>query len=83
MPHCYLPSEELKKIPETISDQNHKLLKKKFVFCCFNAHKKINPFIFKIWIRLLKENENSVLWLLQEENNVSYKNIKFEAKKEG
>ena len=83
LPHCYLPSEELKKIPETFSDKKHELPKKKFVLCCFNAHKKINPNVFNIWMRLLKDNENSVLWLLQEENNISSENIKFEATKRG
>jgi len=34
-----------------------------FVFCCFNHSYKIAPEIFKIWMRLLKATEHSVLWL--------------------
>jgi predicted O-linked N-acetylglucosamine transferase (SPINDLY family) len=36
-----------------------------FVFCCFNHNWKITPPIFDIWMRLLKEVEGSVLWLLE------------------
>lgn len=34
------------------------------VFCCFNNHYKITPQIFAIWMRLLREVPDSVLWLL-------------------
>jgi len=33
------------------------------VFCCFNNSFKIAPDIFKVWMRLLKATDNSVLWL--------------------
>ncbi|MGH6929873.1 MAG: tetratricopeptide repeat protein, partial [Dongiaceae bacterium] len=36
-----------------------------FVFCCFNASAKIEPFIFDVWMRLLRRVPGSVLWLLQ------------------
>lgn len=34
------------------------------VFCNFNQLYKIDPDIFKIWIKILKQVSNSVLWLL-------------------
>jgi protein O-GlcNAc transferase len=34
-----------------------------FVFCCFNTSYKITPPIFNVWMRLLRANPNSVLWL--------------------
>lgn len=37
-----------------------------FVFCCFNNIHKINPFVFDGWMRILKQVEGSVLWLLEE-----------------
>ena len=37
-----------------------------FVFCCLNGSFKITPDVFAIWMRLLKECEGSVLWLLGE-----------------
>jgi predicted O-linked N-acetylglucosamine transferase (SPINDLY family) len=36
-----------------------------FVFCCFNHNWKITPPLFDIWMRLLREIEGSVLWLLE------------------
>jgi len=36
----------------------------KFVFACFNNQYKITPEIFNIWIDILQKCENSVLWLL-------------------
>jgi protein O-GlcNAc transferase len=34
-----------------------------FVFCAFNNAYKINPPMFDIWMRLLRETPGSVLWL--------------------
>ncbi len=34
-----------------------------FVFCCFNTSYKITPATFDVWMRLLKANPSSVLWL--------------------
>ena len=34
-----------------------------FVFCCFNASYKITPRVFDIWMRLLRDVPDSVLWL--------------------
>jgi predicted O-linked N-acetylglucosamine transferase (SPINDLY family) len=35
-----------------------------FVFCSFNNPAKITPAVFDIWMRLLRQIENSVLWIL-------------------
>jgi predicted O-linked N-acetylglucosamine transferase (SPINDLY family) len=43
-----------------------------FVFCNFNANYKIIPAQFALWMRLLKEEKDSVLWLL--ESNISSPN---------
>ncbi|RYF41176.1 MAG: tetratricopeptide repeat protein, partial [Comamonadaceae bacterium] len=37
-----------------------------FVFCCFNHGYKITPAVFAVWMRLLRQVEGSVLWLLQD-----------------
>ena len=34
-----------------------------FVFCCFNTSYKISPPMFDIWMRLLRCNPHTVLWL--------------------
>jgi protein O-GlcNAc transferase len=36
-----------------------------FVFCCFNNIYKITPHVFDCWMRILKQVEGSVLWLLE------------------
>lgn len=35
-----------------------------FVFCCFNNNYKIRPALFDVWMRLLRDIDGSVLWLL-------------------
>ncbi|GMI46216.1 hypothetical protein TrCOL_g1466 [Triparma columacea] len=37
----------------------------KFVYACFNQTYKMTPEVFKIWVDVLKEVDNSVLWLLR------------------
>ncbi len=37
-----------------------------FVFCCFNNSYKILPDILDVWMRMLKQVEGSVLWLLED-----------------
>jgi predicted O-linked N-acetylglucosamine transferase (SPINDLY family) len=53
-----------------------------FVFCCFNNNYKITPTTFAGWMRILKAVEDSVLWLLGNNNN-TIKNLKKEAIKFG
>jgi len=38
-----------------------------FVYCCFNNTYKFTPKLFEIWMRLLRQRPQSVLWLLQPE----------------
>ena len=54
----------------------------KFIFCCFNNVIKINPEVFSAWTEILKNNENSVLWL-SSENEIVINNLKSEAKYKG
>ena len=37
-----------------------------FVFCCFNNVYKITPDVFDSWMRILKQVDRSVLWLVAE-----------------
>ena len=53
-----------------------------FVFCCFNAHYKITPDIFDVWMRLLIAVPGSVLWL-REDNPDSSRNLRREAARRG
>jgi predicted O-linked N-acetylglucosamine transferase (SPINDLY family) len=53
-----------------------------FVFCCFNASYKIVPEIFDCWMRILKQVEDSVLFLLAD-NVIAQRNLIKEAVKRG
>ena len=49
-----------------------------FVFCCFNSPYKFTPAMFDLWMRLLKEIPESVLWL-SEANRWMGANLRREA----
>lgn len=53
-----------------------------FVFCCFNNSYKISPFMFDIWMRLLRHVPDSVLWLI-EGHPTACQNLRDEALQRG
>lgn len=53
-----------------------------FVFCSFNNSYKITPTVFDIWMRLLRNIEGSVLWLLKGSDEVKH-NLEKEAENRG
>jgi len=53
-----------------------------FVFCCFNNSGKITPKMFKLWIRLLSNVPESVLWF-PEFSDLTVNNLRNECKKLG
>ena len=53
-----------------------------FVFCCFSKPEKIQRKEFQIWMNLLKQREEGILWLL-ESNSCSKENLLKEAKESG
>ncbi len=83
LPNSYQPNTKDTKISDKkLTKAKLGLPGDKFVFCCFNQHQKINPFIFDVWMRVLKKNPNSVLWLL-DDNIYSNKNLLNEGVKRG
>jgi protein O-GlcNAc transferase len=58
------------------------LPEKGFVFCCFNNTYKLNPWMFDIWMRLLREIAGGVLWL-RDENKTATGNLREEARARG
>jgi predicted O-linked N-acetylglucosamine transferase (SPINDLY family) len=53
-----------------------------FVFCSFNNSYKFSPDMFDIWMRLVRQVRNSVLWLPQT-NEWATRNLKREAEVRG
>ncbi|MDJ0677683.1 MAG: TIGR03032 family protein [Calothrix sp. MO_167.B42] len=79
LPHAFVAS------PLPISDKpmiraEFGLPEDAFVFCCFNAHYKITPQLFDVWMRILEQVPNGVLWLA---SGSGMENLRSEAKKRG
>ncbi len=53
-----------------------------FVFCCFNNNYKITPPTFDAWMRILRQVEGSVLWLI-EDSPTAAGNLRKEAERRG
>lgn len=76
---AYLPSFQVNDSKRVISDRKFSreelgLPSVGFVYCCFNNITKINPSIFDSWMRILKQVEGSVLWMLGE-NETAVNNL--------
>lgn len=76
LPDTYQVNDSKRKISEdTPARSEMKLPERGFVFCCFNNNYKITPDVFAVWMRLLREVEGSVLWLL-EDNAAAASNLR-------
>tara|TARA_Y100001978_G_scaffold197156_1_gene207601 strand:+ start:1254 stop:3236 length:1983 start_codon:yes stop_codon:yes gene_type:complete len=60
--------------------KDFKIPENAFIFTCFNDNKKITPKEFDIWMHLLYEIKDGILWL-SKSNNLSAVNLKKEAEK--
>ena len=54
----------------------------KFIFANFNQLYKCDPMTFKVWMHILKNVENSVLWILEYPKD-ALENLRNEAEKCG
>jgi protein O-GlcNAc transferase len=81
---AYLPNscqvyDTKRLIPDKIvSREQVGLPRSGFVFCSFNNSYKITPEVFDCWMRILKQVDGSVLWLL-EDNTKATCNLRKEA----
>lgn len=83
LPDSYQPNDAQRRIAETTPARAEcGLPASGFVFCCFNNNYKITPDVFDVWMRLLTEVGGSVLWLLEDNANVS-RNLRSEALRRG
>ena len=81
MPNSYQPNDDQKEISKKeINRKNENLPDDKFVFCCFNKTYKITPEIFSLWMEILNEKKDTVLWLFANDE-ITKKNIRSEAEK--
>ena len=65
MPDCYQPNNPERPSAGQGSDWPAELPDSKFVFCSFNNTYKLTPKVFDLWMRILKQAPDSVLWMLK------------------
>ena len=83
LPDTYQVNDRRRRIADRIPPRAELGLPERgFVFCSFNNDYKITPRMFDIWMRLLKQVEGSVLWLLGD-NDDAIRNLKAEAERRG
>jgi len=64
LPHSYMPTDPTRPISNRpMTRREYGLPDEKFVFCGFNNVTKLNPLVFSVWMQILKEAPDSVLWL--------------------
>jgi predicted O-linked N-acetylglucosamine transferase (SPINDLY family) len=64
LPHCYQPNDRKRPVAEPLTRREYGLPEDALVFCCFNQTFKIGPDVFDVWLRLLRNVPQSVLWLV-------------------
>ncbi|HIJ85945.1 MAG: tetratricopeptide repeat protein [Magnetococcales bacterium] len=65
LPHGYQVNDSHRFIdPQPLSRRQAGLPDQGMVFCCFNQSAKITPELLALWLRLLKQIPESILWLL-------------------
>jgi predicted O-linked N-acetylglucosamine transferase (SPINDLY family) len=83
LPDCYQVNDSGRRMAEHAPARAEAGLPERgFVFCSFNNSYKITPAFFDVWMRLLREVEGSVLWLL-EANAAATRNLRREAADRG
>jgi protein O-GlcNAc transferase len=83
LPDCYQVNDSKRKIAErTPSRREMGLPEHGFVFCCFNNNWKITPEMFDVWMRLLRQVDGGVLWLLRD-NEGAERNLCEQARQRG
>ncbi len=83
MPHCYMVNDHT----QEISNKDWKkvdfgLPEQSFVFCSFANTYKIEPVIFDVWMGILRQVPESVLWF-RRVNKTAENNLRAEAEKKG
>ena len=78
LPDCYQPNIKIKNIStKKISRKDYGLDKDKFIFCSFNFNYKITPEMFDLWMKIMKEAPNSILWMLVSNKTAQNNLVKF------
>ena len=83
MPDSYQVNDSKRKISDKVFTKKElNLPEDGFVFCCFNQSYKITPYVYDIWMKIIKRVDGSVLWLIKD-SDIGSHNLKKEAQKRG
>ena len=83
MPDTYQPTDDSRPFSgRYVTRADCHLPTDSFVLCCFNATRKIGLEEFSIWMKILNENSNTVLWLLKS-SELAASNLKKNAEQLG
>jgi predicted O-linked N-acetylglucosamine transferase (SPINDLY family) len=63
LPRCYLPTDDRRPVARSPARGEAGLPPRGVVFCAFTKAHKINPPMFELWMRLLRQTDDSMLWL--------------------
>ena len=63
LPGCFFPRVSQRSVSALATRSDHGLPEHAMVFCSFNNSNKITPTMFGLWMRILSEVPNAVLWL--------------------
>jgi protein O-GlcNAc transferase len=64
MPHCYQPNDRKRPLPPPPSRESVGLPENAVVLCNFNSPYKVTPDVFALWMRVMREVPDTVLWSL-------------------
>ena len=78
VPNCYQVSDRKRLVGPMPTRAANNLPEDAFVYCSFNNNHKFTPEVFRSWMRVLHAVDNSVLWLLAD-NDTSRENLLREA----
>jgi len=69
LPHAFVASP-LDTSPKTFTREDFGLPENAVVYGCFNRSNKINPHLFAIWLEILRQVSDSVLWFFENHQEV-------------
>ena len=82
VPHCYQVSDRQREVGPTPTRASYGLPEDAFVFCAFNNNFKFTEPVVSAWMRIVKQVDHSVLWLLAD-NDWARENILAQADAHG
>jgi predicted O-linked N-acetylglucosamine transferase (SPINDLY family) len=74
LPNCYQVSDRQREVAPRPERSTYGLPEDRFVYCSFNNNFKFTPEVFAAWMRILQQVDDSVLWLLAD-NDTARENM--------